>query len=398
VHTVDLPFYSTLQNIPNTLDYVTNSLQHAMYYIYLLQPLVVNGSVPLNVSFNVYISAGRDFCFYGFPQERNYRTIYGPPTGEPDPEEPKEFEPESEVVEAPTVVNDQEQVLSAQDFGDTVDESIMRPLVSIRDLTRRMYPVYDGKTVNGTSSSYTVLLRITDLLGFNNPVDSTQFVPNRYSVLSAIAGLFRGYTGGIKCKIVLSGSADYSVYYLPPQTKFGTTTGRVRVATSVAPVINGVAPNDVDFINNTSSKYDPLGPGGYAIAPVPFKTMSDVVPQLNASRRQVIEFTVPNYSPLSFIGDLNYRNSSGNFLCNDLGSIILSITPTAPSDSFNFRVFVGTTDEARYGFQSICYPRSLNLRGSPGRIETLQGVATATGLTTYGTLPTEAPRCYFTSP
>lgn len=66
VQTVDIDYMATTRVLPLSFDLVTNGLQNGLYYIYLAQPLVFNGSVPLSVSFNVFVSAGDDFEYYGY--------------------------------------------------------------------------------------------------------------------------------------------------------------------------------------------------------------------------------------------------------------------------------------------------------------------------------------------
>lgn len=66
IQTVKLPFCSELNQIQTAKDFVTNALSHGIYYIYLLNPLVVSSStIPTMVHFNVYVSANDDFQFYG---------------------------------------------------------------------------------------------------------------------------------------------------------------------------------------------------------------------------------------------------------------------------------------------------------------------------------------------
>lgn len=63
---VTLPFCSQLRCLYNTKDLSANAVQHGIYYIHLAQPLVIGDNVPTTAEFNVYISCGDDFTFYGY--------------------------------------------------------------------------------------------------------------------------------------------------------------------------------------------------------------------------------------------------------------------------------------------------------------------------------------------
>jgi len=78
VQTIDLPFCSQLDQLECHKDVRANVLSHGMTYVYLMQPLVVNGSVPLTVDFNVYFTVGDDFQFYGYMVDPLFPVL--PPT------------------------------------------------------------------------------------------------------------------------------------------------------------------------------------------------------------------------------------------------------------------------------------------------------------------------------
>jgi len=65
VQTVSLPMASIYDYVPITSDYLTNGLVHGRVMIYLLQPLVTNGSVATSVDFIVHVSGDTDFKLYG---------------------------------------------------------------------------------------------------------------------------------------------------------------------------------------------------------------------------------------------------------------------------------------------------------------------------------------------
>lgn len=66
IHTIDLKYNSHLRQLECTKDYAYNIVNHGMVYGYLVQPLTFNSNVPLNVTFNVYISGGDNLEFSGY--------------------------------------------------------------------------------------------------------------------------------------------------------------------------------------------------------------------------------------------------------------------------------------------------------------------------------------------
>jgi hypothetical protein len=149
VQTIELPFLSPLEVLPNTYDWNLIASQLGMYYVYLAQSLVTNGTVVSSANFNVYISAGDDFSFYGY--SINPLRIIQPYVINDPPalisEEDQEFleaQGDSIVTDAkvPEPIGEQKEVtFSTAPQSLPYDSSIMRPVVSTRDLMRRMYLV-----------------------------------------------------------------------------------------------------------------------------------------------------------------------------------------------------------------------------------------------------------------
>lgn len=69
IQEIELPYSAESEVLECTKDLVLNGLQHGLVRIYLLQPLVVNGSVSTSVSFNYYMRGGDDLAFFGYPTD-----------------------------------------------------------------------------------------------------------------------------------------------------------------------------------------------------------------------------------------------------------------------------------------------------------------------------------------
>lgn len=251
VQTFELPFCSPLEQLPTVLDLEANALMHGMYYIYLHQPLVNNGSATYSARFNVFISAGEGFQYFGY----NSRPLVGifPPITDPigranqnssdtsttvvgvksdpwgpspvvpvpslDPisEEPAltSFSAESAPVEAT-----QEDV----DFKITKTESSsptdLRPIVNVRDYVRRFQRVYYDRFLPAdlTDRRGFFIFDVASLVGCRAPDYSVPsgVIRAGTSTLRTINSMFLGYSGGARFKICLNGANMAEVWYVPP--------------------------------------------------------------------------------------------------------------------------------------------------------------------------------------
>lgn len=223
VQTIELPFISPIELQPNSFDWRLVASQVGMYYIYLAQPLVVNGSVVSSVNFNVYISAGDDFSFYGYANNPLRLEIPGliniPPADE-------ELEAQGDKntsfdAKVPEPVGSQIDVT----FTNRVeklpyDTSIARPVVSVRDMLRRMYLVNKTMIKPETLSEERGILSydVAYLLGLRSPVgtETNNIRSTPASTLRIIQNMFHGYSGGGRFKIVVTGSSKATAWYSPP--------------------------------------------------------------------------------------------------------------------------------------------------------------------------------------
>jgi hypothetical protein len=244
VQTFELPFCSPLEQLPNCIDYVANALSHGMYYIYLHQPLVNNGSTTYNARFNVYLSAGDDFQIFGYssrpmnmiyagfnqdigrtPENPNLdRTVeLGVNSGAGVPfgfaaEEETDFKSESADVDA-----SQEDILFKVKKTDDVPETDLRPIVSIRDIIRRFNRVWYERFVpiDLAARRNIAVFDVASLLGVRGPVTtSVPGVNNAVRIpaspLQILSGMYMGYSGGARFKVNLIGTTAAEVWYVPP--------------------------------------------------------------------------------------------------------------------------------------------------------------------------------------
>lgn len=245
VHTIKLPYASSLEQLPCSTDPLFNALQHGMYYIYVHQPLVVNGSIPTSVAFNIYVGADDDFQFFGYATRPNMisynvtalptmRSGVAPIVNDELVKEEEERRKEDSNQEffykiealryyqAESSVETQEDLVLQNHEQDPITPTDLRPIVSVRDFTRRFvrafYRRYTSQFLDANRG--TVQIDVAEMLGFRGqhytatPLGSSVFVPsNAHQIINA---MFLGYSGGARFKVSVLGTTAAEVYYIPP--------------------------------------------------------------------------------------------------------------------------------------------------------------------------------------
>jgi hypothetical protein len=406
VQTIEMPYCSPLNQLPVCWEYQANALEHGIYYIYLSQPLVYNGSVSSQVNFNVYLSCGDDFEFYGYAVDpmmcRVMKTYSGPPiTADPeDPDEPDipgppliSFTPESEFdslfwtceAEVSQVVNEQEDVLIHSKTNHVHDLVDFRPVVHIRDIARRMYRVASRRLVAGTliADEGLVTFDVASLLGQKTFDIGTATPGVSYAgPLKVLSQMFYGFAGGARFKIVISGVPNATAWYVPPgyflqsipSTLDGFLASTYPVNTQLLnPIRSGIIRDQFALISDDDTfAYD----GYAAFSSTMCKERVDYTSTQSlfyytdntgtgtnsqAAVSCEIEMEIPNMSPYRFIGDASKYAKAASQLnaatgTSGLGHIIVSIgrpVTITPPNTFDIEmdVFASVDDVARYGYQ-----------------------------------------------
>lgn len=389
VQTIELPFISPIELQPNTYDWNLIASQLGMYYVYLAQPLVVNGTVVSSASFNVYISAGDDFAFYGYSVNplriiQPY-LISSPPALEAEDDDDSIFaqgdaiQTDSKVPEP--VGAQQEVTFSPASQLIPYDCSIMRPVVSTRDMMRRMYLV--AKSIlspDEVANARGVFgFDVATLLGLRS-VNGTLTEGVRSvdsSTLRILQNMFHGYSGGARIKIVISGAASASAWFVPPgymvqaKNSAGTTGEQLWLGTS--PTANSAqqvlsidqlfstvelgALNSEFSIQTVTQELPNLAVNG------PLSNALYDSDDIHPSSYCEVEFEIPNLSPYRFVGDYVSKAAPGAVVMShtpttNLGYIRLfipqqlgEVADTIKRGGISFAVYASVDDVARNGYQ-----------------------------------------------
>ena len=388
VQTIILPYAAPTDVLPNTLDHTLMASQMGMYYVYLAQPLVVNGSVVSDVSFNVYISAGDDFNFYGYSTNPmrlflSHSVVQTPALAEEE-EALIDLEAQGEIVDdskVPEPVGLQKSVtFNPSDKSVPFDTGIMRPIVSLRDMFRRMYLTNKINLDNDalTAAGGLILIDVAEELGIRPAkinIGATQ-LHVAASTLRVLQHMFHGYAGGARFKLLVEGSSNANAWYIPPgfqlQGNTGGSTGFFNWASTV-PTSNASA--QIGLSGREIFSITRLGLGDPEMSA---QTVIQECPNLavnsfaavaaytatneNAASYCLLEGEVPNMSPYRFVGD--YVSKCAPFTrvlattpTTNLGFIVLFVPQQFRTDGTNRKggvslsVFAAADDTARAGYQ-----------------------------------------------
>lgn len=386
--TIDLPYLCRNKITPTMLDSSGEGLFHGMFYIYVAQTLANSGGSPEEVNFNVFMSLGDDFKFYGYATENaisippvnafvqtmesesfplafpslppsslstlpkfsisccNTTTTYYEPVYTP-PSLPREMISESlDVMNTP-----QDQgILTSNHQTEDASESFSDRLVpykNMRDIIRRMYKYtsYDIAITTGPLGTGTGLIEIplSSLIGEMRGVSTP---------VSLVAGMYYGKSCGFKLRVKLRNSANLLVRYVP-QSVFPNSS------------LNNFSPTQVDITNSVLNEEFASG----STFPIPFLEIP-VVKGYAKGDTQVYEFTVPNTSYYKFMGAPNKLTGTPSLTTlNDFGSLFLSFETVNAIATLPVSVIFGLTDESRLGMHFIA--PIVYVPQKEGRFETL---------------------------
>jgi hypothetical protein len=384
IQTFELPYVSILDQLECAQSWATNALQHGMYYIIANSSLVTNGTVSPTINFNVYLSAGDDFQYFGYSsivsdyftsvEDNPYPPLVPPPTLLEEPH--GRIRKDKSHAQIPEQTNLQDNLVGVVETGkEQIFTYDFLPIYSIRDYIRRFTPC-DPIILSGDdilANAGIVTLRISDLIG------NTTRLNAEMNTIQLINKMFLGYTGGIKFKFHIQGSYQARVAFIPPGTNwttqisknFSSSFPKASISTFGNPEVNNnveqrqeinshVTPFPVNYIDGTdffrvtSNKYTDRD---YASI---YNTVGDST---------IIEGVIPNMSPFRFVGDcakaFDADDCQYRVPTSDLGSIIISFSQPweleKPGDITSLHLhpvsiipWIAATDEGRFGYQVLC--------------------------------------------
>ena len=353
-----------LEQIPNTMNPVTNALSHGMFYIYVVQPLVSSGQVSTSVEFNVYISAGDDFEYYGYSTQ-NYQPLIRTST--------PLFQAQSIMVEP-----SQQENLTNQEHPVQIDNpKNFRPIVSTREFIRRFAHVgtLDTATHNIRPAEHdTVTVKVSDLFQRFSILASNNSSDYNVNFQRIIRQFYLGHTGGLKFKFHFYNCQDAQVKYVPPTMTTAVAGSRRNNIAAFA------EPTDDDIYNDrwiefNNYPWDDTLNGDVWSPPFietgtwakPYMVLPDDVSGENMSTSQIqIECTIPNMNCVEFIGDKSWYqvvpSSSQGYepFSSAMGDFVLttlarnSREETLPNIKGRVVIYMAYADEARLGYNVCC--------------------------------------------
>lgn len=447
VKTIDLPFCSPLNQLPCSMDFEINALQHGMYYIYLHQPFVFGAAAALPIRFNVYLSCDDDFDFFGYATNamlhsptfgRNpFFLAEGDHTLTPILEEEKEASEEPLIVfeaQAQVMVNtsDGSPILNTKDETNVDTLYDMRPIKSIRDYARR-FQLVERFTKTGDdieTSKGLEVFSLASLLGLTPELSASLIQANLaydLSNLNLLTKMFHGYSGGVKFKVVVNGVPTARVWYLPPSFAVDNAglewTSTVPFSATGTALYNNVASqfqggddytvDRLKYINPTVSVEKPnyIYGGGTPS----YQYLKQGVPaEIILNEGVEFEFEVPYMSPYRFVGS-SVKNLYSNLLnlyhapTHNLGHLLVDVSQVQnfvyneegdkvvlTKGAVTIEIYAAITDEGRYGMAvnaPVVIKPALMLNGV-GYIT--NPIYNLSKLAYPIARPTSSPACYYT--
>lgn len=353
IQCVDLPYFYPGKHCPISNDGKVMPILNGMIYLYVLEPLVSSANSPTGASFNVYLRAKQGFNLYGYGARLFNKNIVITPA---DDNVVDQLELQSANLSEFQNVTSQECVLEEEENNSPPPVGGIRPLVSVRDLYRRMYGVYNNYyTLAATAPSY-VDVDLASLLGAAN-----------INSLGLIADIYYGWRVGFRVKVELGAVTDARLMYIPPSlykinslNHFGATVLNPN-DTTLQPYLQDattILGQEVSYpgMYIDHSNYHTVG---YSTGVKSFlgRNSTTVVP----TAQTVIEGEIPFMHPNDFA--VNYTTGQTTPFVSNLGIMRVSFVPQAPTETsaavVNMKIFLSLDDEARTGFQ--CQSQSARL-------------------------------------
>jgi len=407
-YSVTLPMASMFDQIPISPSPADNCLVHGRVSIYLLQPLVTNGSVVNNIDFGVHLRAGEDFALYGYANEY--------------------FTTQSAAMEVPVNISDDTAVVTPHSTTNVPTVKNFRPIVHVRDLTRRMYPVGSINVVPADiiakKGIFTLNLR-SFLCGFGGPV----------TPMDVVGSLFFGFRGGLKVKLLIRGAPDAVVKYYPPMpcvADVGSAfANNNQYRYKIAGPSNATLPALISAQNDRNSAFTTFTSGAYfgpVLESADFRIPAGSLDTAGVSTTEqpsdflaatcTHEFEVPWMNACRFAqlfntttagSDVNYQSYQ-----DSLGYITIGLLSMYDNDisagtsglaNVNIQVFLGVDDTARYLYQTMSRPLKVPTLGTgafPATVADTSYTSIYGGLNNttndYPALPATQAATYFVGP
>jgi hypothetical protein len=311
IQTIKLPYLCRNNITPCMRDMSSESLFHGEYYIYLAQPMANSSGSPRDIYFNVYISLDDEFKFYGYSTELAYQTPY--------------FSQSLNVMNEP---QDQSSLIQNQNSlqNQEYQERLYAPL-DIRPIIRRMYNVDKLKIASRTIAIIKLDNYIGEYLSTSSPV----------SPLQIIGSMFYGKHVGLKIKLKYSAAKNIVVRHLPPNYFVDSNSQTILNCE-----INSL---DLTHFTEQSTSY-----------PIPFQEIPILFQLSNDTSLAEADLIIPNNSFYKFVGSpaifSRTQPNTPSLSIASLGYLIISYEDETP-ESIQVDVYMGASDESRFGFHSL---------------------------------------------
>lgn len=366
IQCVKLPFMSAFRQLPLSTDWRANALSHGMVRIYVLQPPVTSDDT-IVPELNVLMRCLPNFQLYGMSHRRaTYTTVPAPASFQ------GEEEKDADTMEVQSMEMSEVSTVTSQECTDHKKETDpgviytpgnLRPIVSVRDIVRRMYPIAGWRlSPSETSRNNFIIIPVEGLFRTSRGGNNFPGTGSNVTPLQIVSDLFYGFRGSIKTKIMITGSNATTVQYFPPGLS-ALNEGGVALYTPLT-----FSTTNVPFQNDAIEVCLPYPDPGRPVPVVTLQEMADYNRRPSILRTPTgpgaIEDQVTIHDciiPYMSHQDFTTRESreilspvtvgsteSLGYIKVSFTSTVTSVTPLLYSSVY-VTVFAGCGDDARFG-------------------------------------------------
>jgi len=346
--TVSCPYNSPVPMSCNDMYYQSSYVQHGELFVYILTPLQYPVSAQPYITMSVYITAGKNFSFYGPTEYATFLPSYNYTTAGKDEAsilDAEKIEAKKKLEKLEIKLQSVQVALGDLEEDSEVPQEVkpvlnhMAPIKHLRDIFRRYYLT---RATKFNTSTGVIVFKLSDI--FRSRLYNTP--------LSMLSNFYEGFRGGLRFRLVspvITQGYKVSAYYSFPLLNTSTTPPS---ATTMQTNLNEGASWEFDAPATTP------GPLNYIQAFVTYNQVDSC-----------LDFEIPNENPFLWnkIHNTSTLGSTTDFSA-DLGYLYVVF----PKETYGissaplYRLYVSMADESRVGIFN--HNTSVFLQNNTGEI------------------------------
>jgi len=327
--TINCPYNSPVPMCTNDMNYQSSYVQHGELFVYILTPLQYPVAAQPYITLSVYVTAGKNFSFYGpteypfFFPAYNYSLILKGEEASLEKAKEKDMKEEVKLQSVQVALGDlQQDSEEPQEVQPVMNH--MAPIKHLRDIFRRYY-LFRATTVPASTSNGVVAIRISDI--FRSRVYNTP--------MSMLSNFYDGLRGGLRIRLVspaITQGYKISAYYSFPL--LNTSNTQPSAYNIQSNIFEGAS---WDYTLSASGP----GPANYIQAFVTYSQMDSCLDFEITNENPFMWNKIHNTTALTYSSDFT---SDMGYLYIVFPKELTKLSPLPP-----YRLYVSMADETRVG-------------------------------------------------